>query len=308
LIKVIIVGLGVQGKKRLKYAKSDCVATIDPIVKSADFKSIYDVPVNLYNTVILCVPDNKKIKIIQYCINNKKNVLVEKPLLFNNIKEINSVKKHAIKNKVLIYTAYNHRFEPNIVKMKKLLESKKLGKIHSCKIFYGNGTAKLVKKSKWRDQGQGVITDIGSHLLDITNFWFKNKFKNYKLIVSNKFENKSPDHAIIIANSKKSFLNLEMSLCSWKNSFRCDVYAQKGSAHIDSFCKWGTSYFSYKKRVYPSGKPKEYNSKIRISDPTWLLEYKHFKKILLNEQKTDFNKDAIFYKILNNFKKKDKYL
>ena len=304
MIKVIIVGLGVQGKKRLKYAKKDCFATVDSFVTNADYKSIFDVPVELYNTAILCIPDDQKIEIIKYCIKNKKNVLVEKPLLFKNTRQINQIKNTAIKNKVLIYTAYNHRFEPNIIKMKRLIQSKKLGTIYSCRMYYGNGTANLVKKSKWRDKNQGVITDIGSHLLDITNFWFNNKFQNYKLVQSSKFENKSYDHAIIFGANKKSFLNLEMSLCSWKNSFKCDIYGEKGSAHIDSFCKWGTSYFFYKKRIFPSGKPMNYSSKVKMSDPTWLLEYKYFKKLILNNKKTDLKKDAMLFKILKSFKKK----
>ena len=59
--------------------------------------------------------------------------------------------------------------------MKKLIESKKLGKIYNCKIFYGNGTSLLVKKSKWRDKGKGVLNDIGSHLLDLCLYWFSDK-------------------------------------------------------------------------------------------------------------------------------------
>ena len=34
-MKVIIVGLGVQGKKRMKVAGKDVVATVDPFVKQA---------------------------------------------------------------------------------------------------------------------------------------------------------------------------------------------------------------------------------------------------------------------------------
>ena len=33
-------------------------------------------------------------------------------------------------------------------------------------MFYGNGTARLVRDSAWRDQGAGVLPDLGSHLLD----------------------------------------------------------------------------------------------------------------------------------------------
>ena len=49
-------------------------------------------------------------------------------------------------------------------------------------MFYGNGTSLLVKKSKWRDKDKGVLTDIGSHLIDICFFGLEqNKFlKDYR--------------------------------------------------------------------------------------------------------------------------------
>ena len=39
-------------------------------------------------------------------------------------------------------------------------------------MFYGNGTARLVRDSDWRDQGSGVLHDLGSHLLDTVAYWF----------------------------------------------------------------------------------------------------------------------------------------
>ena len=69
------------------------------------------------------------------------------------------------------------------------LDSKKLGKIYSCRLFYGNGTARLVRNS-WRDKKSGVILDIGSHLLDTCLFWFGKKTGNFKLRTFHKFENK----------------------------------------------------------------------------------------------------------------------
>ena len=52
-------------------------------------------------------------------------------------------------------------------------------------------------------------------------------------------------------------INLEMTLCMWRNHFTCDVLAENGSAHIESLCKWGPSTFIKRKRVFPSGRPDE---------------------------------------------------
>ena len=50
-MKVIIVGMGVQGKKRAIIARKDLVATVD-IKKKANFKNIKDIEQNTYDTVI----------------------------------------------------------------------------------------------------------------------------------------------------------------------------------------------------------------------------------------------------------------
>ena len=45
-MKIIIVSLGTQGLKRLKFLKKYVVATVDPINKKANYKKINDVPIN----------------------------------------------------------------------------------------------------------------------------------------------------------------------------------------------------------------------------------------------------------------------
>ena len=96
---------------------------------------------------------------------------------------------------------------------------------------------------------------------------------------------------------------MEMSYCMWKNNFTCDVIGQKGSAHISSLCKWGPSIFTYRKRVYPSGKPYEYKTILKCSDPTWNLEYQYFKKLINSKKKTDLSNDLWIYKKLNQIVK-----
>lgn len=294
-MKAIIVGMGVQGKKRKKFLGKDFIYSVDNFEK-ADFKSIYQVPLNKFDTAFVCVPDREKFKIVNYCINNGKHVLVEKPFNVKKSNILSNLEKRALKKKVICYTAYNHRFEPIIIKMKNLIKSKKLGKIYKCRIFYGNGTSSLVKKSKWRDKGNGVLTDIGSHLLDICIYLFGKKIKLLKIIELNRFENKAPDHAIVTLEINKIKIELEMSLCMWKNTFNCDVIASKGSAHLSSLCKWSKNTFCYRKRMLPSGKPHEKIISFKQGDPTWKEEYIFFKRLIKNQIKTNLKKDLL----LNN--------
>ena len=277
-MRIVVVGLGIQGKKRIVAAGDDVVATVDPFNSEANFKYIFDVPLQHYDAALLCIPDEPKIKIIEYLLNNRKHLLVEKPLFAEDNKDLEKLKKIAIDNKVCCYTAYNHRFEPHFIRMKNLIDSKKLGRIYSLRIFYGNGTAQLVRESAWRDQGAGVLSDLGSHLLDTVLFWFGEKVDKFKIDSAKCFENKTYDH-INFSSEANPLVQFELSLLSWRNHFYADIFAEKGSAHIYSLCKWGPSTFTVRDRKYPSGRPDETSITLVESDPTWKLEYEYFKKI-----------------------------
>jgi scyllo-inositol 2-dehydrogenase (NADP+) len=290
-MNIVVVGLGVQGYKRRKYAGADCVATVDPLNMEANYRDLHDVDLDTYDAVLACVPDEPKIDLLRYCLENKKHVLIEKPLWAIDDQQIIELEKMAIKNKVVCYTAYNHRFEPNFIKMRDLIASGELGQIYSCRMFYGNGTARLVRDSDWRDQGDGVLPDLGSHLLDTCRFWFGNGLDSFSLASYHCFENHAPDHVLVQSENSLPRINLEMTLCMWRNHFTCDILAEKGTAHIESLCKWGPSTFTHRKRVLPSGRPSEYSETLVQEDPTWEAEYIYFKQLISNSIPTDLSTD-----------------
>lgn len=290
-MRVIVAGLGVQGYKRRKFAGKDFVASIDPVNPEAEYRHIADVPVNIYDAVLACIPDEPKIELLRFALENGKHVLVEKPLWAANNMDIAELERLAHSKKVLCYTAYNHRFEPHFIQMRDLISSGKLGKIYSCRMFYGNGTARLVRDSVWRDQGDGVLPDLGSHLLDTCRFWFGNEIGEFKLTAAHRFENLAPDHIIISSEKNHPRIELEMTLCMWKNHFTCDILAENGTAHIESLCKWGPTTFSHRVRVLPSGRPPETKITLVQDDPTWEAEYNHFKQLIESGIVTDLSND-----------------
>lgn len=277
-MRVVVVGLGVQGNKRQAVAGKDVVATVDPVHPQAQFKSIEEVPLDSYDAALLCIPDEPKMAILEYLLSNKKHLLVEKPLFANRQEDLVRLQKLAQQNGVTCYTAYNHRFEPHFIRMKELIDSGRLGKIYSIRMYYGNGTARLVRDSAWRDQGAGVLPDLGSHLLDTLNFWLSKPIEGFKIFSANRFENRAFDQVSFGANVDP-VVQLEVSLLSWRNHFYADIYAEKGTAHIHSLCKWGPSTFTFRDRKLPSGRPDEESVTLVQPDPTWELEYEHFKTI-----------------------------
>lgn len=297
-MRTIVVGLGIQGNKRQVFAGSDLVTTVDPVNPNAKFKNVKDVPLDSYDSALLCTPDQVKFELIRYLLTNKKHVLVEKPLLAPTNDELNELQALAKQNGVTCYTAYNHRFEPHIVNLKKVIDSGELGEIYSARFFYGNGTARDVKLSVWRDKGTGVLPDLGSHLLDMAMFLLGDKVpSNFVPWSFNCHENNAFDHVVFGAQSKPLVM-MEATLLSWRNSFYADIYAEKGSAHIDCLCKWGPSKFTVRKRVLPSGRPTETVDVLEMKDPTWAIEYDYFKELCKTGQ-SNLGNDIWINTILN---------
>jgi predicted dehydrogenase len=298
----VVVGLGVQGRKRSELLGESFIGSVDPQSKDATYLEISDAPIDSFDTVFLCVPDDQKIRLIKYCIFHKKHVLVEKPLITTDPSELLSLQTQAISAGVFIYTAYNHRFEPHFRAMKDILDSQELGKIFSVQMFYGNGTSQLVKASPWRDQGMGVVSDLAPHLLDTLAFWLGPNKLSELFLRSHNFETLAPDHAVVHANLSGVAVELEMSLCMWRNSFFCDIIGDKGSAHISSLCKWGPSVLTIRKRILPSGKPSEELRELEMPDPTWELEHEYFFAQILNGARTDFATDIWIAETLREMK------
>jgi predicted dehydrogenase len=297
-MRVVVVGFGVQGHKRQRFAGGDFVCSVDVRNPEADVRDLRDVRLDTFDAALLCVPDAAKMELLDYLVAHGKHALVEKPLVADDETALKRLEQAAVKRGVVLYTAYNHRFEPHFVRMRDLVGSGALGKIYRCRMFYGNGTARLVRNSDWRDQGGGVLDDLGSHVLDTARFWFGDIGNEFAIVSTDRFENRSPDHVVFATTHNRPRLEFEMTLLSWRNHFTCDVFAENGSAHISSLCKWGPAEFTHRVRVLPSGRPPEQSVTLVQDDPTWALEYAYFKSLCRERRLTDLSNDIWLNRVL----------
>ena len=277
-MKVVVVGLGIQGKKRLAIAGVDVAGAVDPVQPEAQYKYIEDVPRGDYEGALVCTPDAAKLPILRYLLEHGKHVLVEKPLLGETPEDLPELEMLATSRGAVCYTAYNHRFEPHFINLKNLLNSGRLGRIYSARFFYGNGTARDARNSPWRDKGFGVLPDLGSHLLDTVLFLFGPVEGDCRMWRADRFENRTYDRYLFGFHGPLP-VDCEMTMLSWRNTFHADVYGELGSAHIYCLCKWGPSTLTVRRRVLPSGRPDEEASTLVCADPTWAIEYEHFKSL-----------------------------
>jgi len=254
------------------------VACVDLAAPDVEYKTIEEVPLTSYDAALVCTPDSAKLGILRYLLSNAKHVMVEKPLIAEDERSLCELYELSRSTSTVCYTAYNHRFEPHIARLKETLLSGELGKIYLARTFYGNGTAMDVKRSVWRDRGIGVLSDIGSHLLDMALFLFGSLDSKFEVWSYDTFENEACDH-VLFGSRGSLVLEMEATLLSWRNSFTMDVYGERGSAHINCLCKWGPSTYTVRRRVFPSGRPTEDVQTIEMADPTWALEYDYFKNL-----------------------------
>ena len=279
-MRTIVIGLGVQGNKRQLFAGKDFQFSIDPLNDKATFKNLDEVDFQSFDTALLCIPDELKFDYVKKLVTNGKHVLIEKPFNLPSL-QLKEIAELAKRTKTTVYVAYNHRFEPHWMLARHLLEKKRIGKIYKLNLFYGNGTAELVKDSLWRDKDLGVIPDLASHLFDLVDFWFGLSQYDIQVLSVNKFENNAYDNAVIKLVGTPEVI-LEISLLSWRNTFRAELIGSEGSINLESLCKWGPSQLTIRNRKRPSGKPDEEIRTLVCSDPTWEAEYRHFVNLIEN--------------------------
>ncbi|MGE0391995.1 MAG: Gfo/Idh/MocA family protein [Vicinamibacterales bacterium] len=278
-MKSVIVGLGIQGRKRLAVAGPDGIGAVDPVAAGATWTRIEDVPLGDYDAALVCTPDGPKVELLTYLLSHGKHVLVEKPLVAAVDADLETLKALAARTGAVCYTAYNHRFEPHLETVKRYLDEDRIGRVYHCRMFYGNGTARDVRNSPWRDKGLGVIPDLASHMLDLVLFWFGRPAGAPQVWTVQKYENAAYDYFLMGFPESSPVVKLEGTLLSWRNAFGLDLVGERGSLHVTGLCKWGPTSLVLRGRVLPSGKPDEEIVTLEQKDPTWVREYDYFRSL-----------------------------
>lgn len=273
-MRYIVVGLGNIGSKRRAILGPRCMATVDPFNLAADYRDLGDVPVGLYDTVVLSVPTGIKIDLLRDVLRAGKHALVEKPLLLNAT-TAGHLRRLARDHDCIWYTSYNHRFEPNIVCLRQLLDVGMIGSLYYARLVYGNGTVQNWLGT-WRESGYGVLEEVGCHLIDLADFLFGYKGPEYLLWKADKVESQVFDHCIFASTDRK--IVLECATIMWKNTFTIDVYGHLGSLHLNGLCKWGPSELLIRQRVRPSGMPVEKREVVSQPDATWQEDFDEFER------------------------------
>ena len=274
-MRYALLGLGNIGAKRREILGQRCVATVDPYNAAADFRDFNQLPKDRYDAAILAVPNRAKIELVRQLLGSGKHVLIEKPFLLPDWSTAQELSRLAIANRVVWYTSYNHRFEPLIDTLKSELARGAIGRVYHGRLFYGNGTVANIIGS-WREEGMGVLEDLGSHLMDLLGYLFGYVDSELEAWSLEKHESKSLDHCLL-ATADHRFV-IEASYLSWKNHFAIEIYGEEGSMHLRGLCKWGASEIIVHERVRPSGVPRVRRQSHSGQDVTWQRDLTYFEQ------------------------------
>ena len=209
-------------KKNFKIENEYCFNRYEDLLKCSDLDIIY-----------IALPNSLHFDWIVKCIENEKNILVEKPATIKSseVAEIMSF----IKDKNLFFSeAFMYLYHPQILKIINLINEKTIGKLVSMESFFGNDilTKRNIfgfKKKKKLDKdhrlfnknlGGGAILDLGCYPVSFStllakltsNFDYQNiKVLNKKLDIGDTGVDIDSYAEIDFGNDFKSYIGASFS-------------------------------------------------------------------------------------------------
>ena len=221
------------------------------------------------------MPNDVKVRLMEYFLSRGKHVLVEKPLILD-AETAGQLSRAGRAGRAIWYTSYNFRFEPNVLALKRHLEAGAIGRVYRVRMFYGNGTAGNIVGT-WRDSPLGILEDMASHLIDLSGFVFGRFGAEFRVWERRSYELKGFDHCLLATDDR--MVTIECSFLSWKNRWRIEALGEDGALEMNGLTKWGKSELTILRRRRPSGIPDERREVAHGPDPTWAADIRHFEEM-----------------------------
>jgi len=301
MINVGIAGAGLIGSKRAESISSNdqenkIIAICDIHIEKAkvlagkigalvykDWKSL--IKNDDINTLVIATPNIYSTEIAIAGLENKKDVLCEKPL-GRSAAEAEKIYLKSKETKRILKTGFNHRHHPAILRAKSLVKRGEIGAVYFLKCTYGHGGRPGYEK-EWRANkeicGGGELLDQGVHVVDLFR-WFLGEFEEAQGRTATYFwDTEVEDNAFALFRTKKGQIaSMHTSWTQWKNKFQFEVFGEKGYLVVDGL---GGSYgieklvIGKRKRDqnnYLGGVPDEEVIEFPGPDISWQEEWKEF--------------------------------
>lgn len=206
-IKTAVIGAGNMGKNHARvYSEiSNLVAIADvnpdigkPIAQKYNVPYYQDylemIDKEKPNAVSAVVPTKFHHQVTINCLNKGIPTLCEKPIA-SSVVEADEMIKTAKKNQIFLMVGHVERFNPAVIKLKKLIDENKLGKII-------NLVAIRVGVVPPKTQNSDVALDLGIHDIDVFNYLLDEIPIKHSVLRNKLFQNNIADNASITLNYK----------------------------------------------------------------------------------------------------------
>ncbi len=199
-IKFAVIGCGHIGKRHAEMItrnlEAELVALIDIKDKNDLNIETFDVP--FFNSLKLFLDSGIDVDVINIatpngfhatqaleCLDNKKHVVIEKPMALTKL-DAEKVIYKALNVDKYVFAVMQNRYSPPSIWIKDLLNSGKLGKIYLVQLScYWNRDDRYYKKDSWhgkKDLDGGTLFTQFSHFIDIM-YWLFGDIKNIKTLL-----------------------------------------------------------------------------------------------------------------------------
>lgn len=280
-VKIGIIGTGVGIRTLLPGFRNVDGAEVIAICgsrfeRSQYFAKKYRIPIAYESYKELCenqeidlvcvtTPNNFHFEQVKYAMYMNKNVFCEKPLVCSKeqLKELVSLSDRTNK-----YCIIDHqlRFNPYMIKIKKMIEERELGDIYFVRIHQQSmGFSDVNAKWSWsfdEKENGGVRWAMGVHFVDLLLYWFNepmyNIFGNMNPVITHRIDNFGKEREIkastfftaSMVSKTGTTINLSVTAAALsKPRFDIDMYGTKGEIHFDLDNKLKVYYLDKQKNI-----------------------------------------------------------
>lgn len=190
--------------------------------------------------VSICTDSSFHAPISIYCLNNKKHIIVEKPMALS-IQDAEKMNAVAISNKVKLCVSHQNRFNPAIQKVRKAVETNKFGRIYAinARILW-NRDEDYYKQALWRGtylHDGGCLMNQCIHNIDLLQWMVECEMEWVHGIMSNYSHPyiEVEDYGSIQLKFKNGTIgNVEGTVCVYPENLEetLTILGEKGTAVI----------------------------------------------------------------------------
>ena len=280
---LIVVGLGVQGDKRAqspgpsrRRRRSGNAGGRLPRAAGGAARPL--------RCRAVCIPDEPKVELLDVPARQRQARAGREAAVGRRRRDIARSRRWRAPQGRGCYTAYNHRFEPHYVRMRELIASGELGRDlslpHVLRQRHGAAGARFrLARSRRRRAARSRLAPArhGAVLVRrpraTTSAWCS----------ASRFENRAPDHVVIASRTRATEARARDDAAVLAQPFHLRRVRRAAAARTSNRCANGARRPSPCARACcrAAGRPRRRVTLVQ-DDPTWELEYAHFKGSVAN--------------------------